>query len=360
MPPMGVIFTGIFFGILVLDFLRRERYPALKRWIAETEHGQSNGRDPADNEELPPPPPAWRRVIRILGRSFSYRIFSRWRSLQLFDRLYVLAITIAVLGFVSLPIYGKPTKFLYGSCLLAYGISGIGFGIWLWPWLQQIWRWSMGKLAITLLHGGVLLLSIITARLLVAESLGLPPQDFDVTVTFCVLLCYLPVWLIVFQVLTLLFAFIRFIVSGLCSLTTYFPINVLVLLIAKPFPEGSRPRLFLEQNIENFVWRGFMQMLGVMGIAFGIAIFWKWYSPATRSLKPIVRVVAYFADFQQVSLYPGVDVNRRLRLHENGVVSYAEERGWDIVISVDKIQCGDQNAPSSTENLQTRGQESLP
>jgi hypothetical protein len=103
-----------------------------------------------------------------------------------------------------------------------------------------------------------------------------------------------------------------------------------------------------------------MQMLGVMGIAFGIAIFWKWYSPATRSLKPIVRVVAYFADFQQVSLYPGVDVNRRLRLHENGVVSYAEERGWDIVISVDKIQCGDQNAPSSTENLQTRGQESLP
>jgi hypothetical protein len=93
-----------------IDFLRRERYPALKRWIAETEHGQSNGRDPSDNEELPPPPPAWRRVIRILGRIFSYRLFSRWRSLQLLGRLYVLAFTIAVLGFVSLPIYGKPTN----------------------------------------------------------------------------------------------------------------------------------------------------------------------------------------------------------------------------------------------------------
>jgi hypothetical protein len=75
-----------------------------------------------------------------------------------------------------------------------------------------------------------------------------------------------------------------------------------------------------------------------MGIVFGITLFWQWYSPATRSLKPIVRAVAYFADFQQVSLYPGVDVNRRLRLHENGVVSYAEERGWDIVISVEKVQ----------------------
>ena len=322
----------------IVDILRREQYPALKRWIVETEYGPNNGQDPSDNKELPPPPPIWRRILRILGRIFSYRIFFRWQSLQLFDRLYALAFTIAVLGLVSLPIYGKPTKFLYGSFLLAYGISGIGFGIWLWPWLQRIWRWPMGKLAITLLHGGILFLSVIPARLLVAEALGLPPQDFDMTVGFCVLLFYLPLWMIVFEILSLLFAFIHLIGSGLCSLTTHFPINVIVLLIAKLFPVGSHPRLFLEQNIGNFVWRGFMQMLGVMGIAFGIAIFWEWYSPATRSLKPIVRVVAYFADFQQVSLYPGIDVNRRLRLHENGVVSYAEERGWDIVISVEKVR----------------------
>jgi hypothetical protein len=328
----------IFFGSCIVYFLWRDRYPALKWWIAETEHGQNNGKDPSGNKELPPPPPTWRRVFRIFGRIFSYRIFSKWQSLQLFDRLYVLAFIIAGLGLVSLPIYGKPTKFLYGSFLLVYGVSGIGFGIWLWPWLQRIWDWKIGKLAITLLHGGILLLSIIPARLLVAEALGLPPQDFDVTVAFCVLLFYPPLWLIVFEVFTLLFAIIRFIAAALCSFTTYFPINVLVLLIAKLFPAGSGPRLFLERDIGKFVWRGFVHIIGVMGIVFGITLFWQWYSPATRSLKPIVRAVAYFADFQQVSLYPGVDVNRRLRLHENGVVSYAEERGWDIVISVEKVQ----------------------
>ena len=94
----------------------------------------------------------------------------------------------------------------------------------------------------------------------VVLSLFWPVPRYRDTTTFCVLLFYLPVWLIVFQVFTLLFAFIRFIVSGLCSLTTYFSLSVLVLLIAKPFPEGSRPRLFLEQNIGNFVWRGFMQI----------------------------------------------------------------------------------------------------
>jgi hypothetical protein len=66
MPPMGATLTGIFFGVLMVNFLWRDRYPALKRWIAETEHGQNNSKDPYGNEELPPPPPTGRRVLRIL------------------------------------------------------------------------------------------------------------------------------------------------------------------------------------------------------------------------------------------------------------------------------------------------------
>jgi hypothetical protein len=135
---MGEIFTGIFFGTLIVDYLWRDRYPALKRWIVETEHGQNNGKDPYCDEELPPPPTG-RRFFPILGRIFSYRIFSKWQSLQLFKRLYVLAFMIAGLGLVFLLIRGKPTKFFYGSILLAYCVSGVGFGIWLWPWLWRIW-----------------------------------------------------------------------------------------------------------------------------------------------------------------------------------------------------------------------------
>ena len=242
---LGEISAGIFFCILTVDFLRRERYPALKRWIAETEHCQNKGKDPSyvaaqrpGNEELPAPPPTWRRIFRILGRIFSYRIFSMWQSLQLFDRLYVLAVMIMLVGFVFFLIHGKPTKSVYGSLLLAYGVSSIGFGIWLWPWLQRVWRGSFGRLALALLHGGILLLSIIPARLLVAEALGLPPQDFDVTVAFCVLLFYLPLWLIVFEFFTLLFVIIRFI-AALCLLI--FPVNVLVLLIARLFLAGDSP-----------------------------------------------------------------------------------------------------------------------
>ena len=93
------------------------------------------------------------------------------------------------------------------------------------------------------------------------------------TVGFCILLFYLPIWLIALEFLAVLFAFIHFIASALCSLITYFPTNVVGLLIAKLFPVGSRPRLFLEQNIGKFVWRGFMHLFGVMRIVFGIALF---------------------------------------------------------------------------------------
>jgi hypothetical protein len=334
---MGAIFTGIFFGTLIVDFFWRDRIPALKRWIAETEHGRDNDKAPYGNEELPPPPIGL-RVLRIFGRICSYRIFSWWQSLQLIDRLYVLALVLGLVGVIFLRIDGNLTTRAYSSFLLVYGVSGVGFGLWLWPWLRKIWLWPLGKLGLTLFHGGILLLSIIPARLLVAEALGLPPQDFDFTVAFCVLLFYLPLWLLVSEFLILLFALIHFMASILRSFMTYSLINVLVLLIAKLFPLGSRPRLFLEHNREKFVWRGFMNTFGAIAIAASIAIFWEWYSPATRSLKPVVRAVSYLADYQQVSLYPGLDVNSRVRLHENGVVSYAEERGWDIVISVEKAQ----------------------
>jgi hypothetical protein len=162
---------------------------------------------------------------------------------------------------------------------------------------------------------------------LVAEALGLPPQDFDVTVAFCVLLFYLPLWVIVFASLGAAFTLIHFAASALCSLTSCFPIDVLVLLIAKVFPVGSRPRIFLEQNKNKFVWHGFMHMFVVMALLFSTMFLMQWFSHVIIRLQPIVRSIAYFADFQQAPLYPGVDVNRRLRLHENGIVSYTEKCG---------------------------------
>jgi hypothetical protein len=87
------------------------------------------------------------------------------------------------------------------------------------------------------------------------------------------------------------------------------------------------------------------------GVTSLIVLFITWYvwdsfPTVTRTLAPAVRAVSYFADYQKASAYPGIEGNKRLRIHENGVVSYAEENGWDIIIKVDfvKLQEADQQS----------------
>lgn len=53
--------------------------------------------------------------------------------------------------------------------------------------------------------------------------------------------------------------------------------------------------------------------------------------------KSFILRIAYYADYQIGTLYPGVDHSLRYRLHENGIVSYAIENGRGISIRIDKV-----------------------
>jgi hypothetical protein len=78
-------------------------------------------------------------------------------------------------------------------------------------------------MVVSLLHGLVFFLSIIQARIFVAEALGLPPQDFDLTVGFFTVLFYLPLWLWVItfllMILYIFFALAFFVMMPLHSLS---------------------------------------------------------------------------------------------------------------------------------------------
>ena len=88
-------------------------------------------------------------------------------------------------------------------------------------------------------------------------------------------------------------------------------------------------------------------MITLLIVMFITWYVWDSFSVATRTLAPAVRVVAYFADYQKASTYPGVEGIKRLRIHENGVVSYAEENGWDIIIKVDLVKLPEADQQSS-------------
>jgi hypothetical protein len=208
--------------------------------------------------------------------------------------------------------------------LSGFMVFGISVVLWVWPWLLWFSNSLIGKLILTWLHAVVLWLSIFSSRTLVAETLGLPPQDFEMTVTACVLLFYIPLWVCVFGGLAV---FLGSIVLFF-AMFAFGPFDILVSML---YPE-------LAAKQERFVLQGWARVLGVFGIMVVVALPWKQDLPFKKSLEPLIRGIAYVADFQEVSAYPGVDTNRRLRLHENGVVSYAEEHDGNISICVGRVQ----------------------
>lgn len=61
------------------------------------------------------------------------------------------------------------------------------------------------------------------------------------------------------------------------------------------------------------------------------------YSSVAIPFLPALKWIAYAADFQPPGMYPGVDAGKRLRLLDNGVVAYAERKGWGIEITKDYV-----------------------
>jgi hypothetical protein len=172
-----------------------------------------------------------------------------------------------------------------------------------------------------------LVLSLILARMLITEVLGLPPQDFDVTVRVWTLLFYLPVWAFIFVVLAFVFVLITFF------------INIPLSLISS----STILDIFLKKNrwkvaLDKHVFRNFGHVLGAFMFGSLIAMGLDQFPAVVSSLEPAIRLTAYYADYQMVSRYPGVDVTKKLRVHTNGLVSYAEKHGWDVIISVEKIK----------------------
>jgi hypothetical protein len=198
-----------------------------------------------------------------------------------------------------------------GLLFLASLAFAIGFSVWCWPTVKKVWEHPAGRTLIVILHLVVLLFAAILARNVVASALGLPPQDFDVSVSFIALVFYIPAWAMVVSVLVGIFAFFL-----------YF-IGLLIGAFNRPFKETAKL---------------FGHAAGALAICIYSSSAFDFANKNEKSLHPLVRWVALFGDFQSAEAYPGVGTTDRIRLHENGVVSVATVENNTVVIRVRKYE----------------------
>lgn len=207
----------------------------------------------------------------------------------------------------------SPGSRMFPQVLMLLSLFGfaVGFTIWSWPYLTRVWAFPLGRACVAAIHVLVLLLSTACARFVVASSLRLPPQDFDLTVAFIALVFYVPAWSIV--------------------------MSVMLACIAIIFELMAILSMFITKEFGGFM-KWIAHMVGALAICFFSQWVFKFSVDNEAELRPLVKWIAFFVDFHPAPLYPGIQEGERIRLHENGVISVAAIKGGAIEIEVRRYE----------------------
>ncbi len=231
-------------------------------------------------------------------------LVTRFLNLQLPYRLYLIATFFAVISILVIVVSPKSFQIFVYCAVAAYAI---GFIIWSWPIVKSFWKSAIGKLVIVVSHLVILIFSTASARDLVAHSLMLPPQDFDLTVGLLALLLYIPTWGIVASLALAILFFLLYIAS------------LAIGAVGRPL---SKP---------------LVHSLGVLMLFLIVMGALEKFYANEKHIIPFVRLAALFLDYHPAENYPGVRKGERVRLHENGIISVAELTESGVVISVRKL-----------------------
>lgn len=198
-----------------------------------------------------------------------------------------------------------------GLLLTASLMFALGFSVWCKPAMQRIWENPVARLVVIVPHLLVILLAAGLARNVVSSALGLPPQDFDVTVGLLTFVFYVPIWSLI----------VSFVV-GIVALLLYLG-GLSIGLFQRPFRESVKL---------------FGQAAGALAICFYSSAIFDFAQSNQESLHPFIKWVALYGDFQTAPLYPGVGPQERVRLHENGVISSASVENNTVVVRVKRYE----------------------
>ena len=139
------------------------------------------------------------RLLNLLLRQLE-RLRLKWRVLPMPYRLYVTATVLAAFGLMRNYLEIEHSLTFDAAISTSVFLFGFGFVLWLTPWLKDKWQTSHGKLLLASIHTAILFLAIIFSRYFVSNALGLPPDDFEITVHIFALELYPALWLLVLSI----------------------------------------------------------------------------------------------------------------------------------------------------------------
>ena len=233
------------------------------------------------------------------------------------QRFYALALCCAVLTFALLLLGLRPVSTGLQALMMVFAVCmGLGFVCWAIP---RHWESLGGKILVAVTTALTLPWAHIFASNLVSFAIGLPAQDFALTVSIVAGLSAIPISVAVGSLLLLLGSAVVLILAALGQQLAFFFSAFLVRL-----REDSAA--MSDHAIGALVVAVVMLM--------SVALVVKAVLPDRLTMEQGVRWIAYYADYMPAAHYPGVGPQERIRLHENGVISTAKREAAGVAIDI--------------------------
>ncbi|MDH1632293.1 hypothetical protein [Pseudomonas mosselii] len=263
-------------------------------------------------------------------KSLKTTLIARHRQFSIPQRLYAAALALYGLSLVAYWAAGFPAFTITSTLACALVITG--FIIWCLRfarWLRAAWEKPYAKIPIVTLHLLVLLTSTACARYAVAETLGLPPQSFDLTVAILALLFYIPSWLGVLAMIVAPLALVTLTISviGLLLDTVWLQLSTLI------GGYGYRPCVRKVLNLYLFHSTG--ALMGSVLLAYSYGYLTENFSPA---FKTVTQIIALRSDFHKARHYPDVQPGEYVHPLENGYIAFAREQDDKSVVIGVRLQ----------------------
>ena len=199
-----------------------------------------------------------------------------------------------------------------GLLAVACICTAIGVVIRLTSLVKRAWQCQALRRAALLFHLAVLFLVAIIARNVMTAATGLPGQDFTLASSALTLPLYPFVWL--------------WLVAILAGVTTIgLQICLIIMFFMRPVSSNRSQETDGKDTGSSGSghWIGLARFVGTLTIFGSLMAAFEYASSFNPELKGVARVVAYYADYQAASRYPGIPVNERVLMHANGVYSTA-------------------------------------
>lgn len=205
--------------------------------------------------------------------------------------------------------------------ILAFLLGVISALTWLKPMIVTLLKSKKFRLVFAVINAVLLIVATAMSNFVVAFHTSLPPEDFPTT--------------------TKLFLIVGYLFWMSAALLVAIP------LVLPLFPEKQdldshvawivkMQRLFLGAQGEN--QQPFFLILRWSSL-FMIVVFL--FSGSIRIINhggPMVRIAAYYLDYQELPNYPDTPEGEMVKVHDNGIISVARPKGFlDVDIQIKKI-----------------------